>query len=107
NSNGLTVDVVAGGPAGVEAVLHFETRGEEIKVEDFPNIDFDGFNIKLNMEFGGAGGSVDLVGWVDEIEAAMERVEIVFVGSNMASVRVEFREKVFGGSGLAVEPAKK
>src|SRR5262245_52693352 len=59
NSDGLTTNVKLGQLVGIEVRLHFESEGEELKVEDFPNIDFDAFNIKLNLEFSSSGGLAD------------------------------------------------
>ena len=102
NSDGLSVNVVPGPPAGIEVVLHFETSGEEIKVEDFPNINFDGFNIRMNMEFGSSSGSVDLVAWIDEIDTAMANVQISQIGNGMVKLSVKFRGKEVEGGGMAV-----
>ena len=52
NSDGLTLNVIPGKPAGIEVRIHFETKGEELIVNNFPNVDFDGFNIKIGFRFG-------------------------------------------------------
>jgi hypothetical protein len=62
NSDRLTVNIIPGQPVGIEAVIHFETEGEEMIVNNFPNIDFDAFNIKIrfNVEYDRDNGLVDL-----------------------------------------------
>ncbi len=80
NSDFMSVELSAGQPASLEVFLRFETAGEEIKVEDFPNIDFDAFHITLKLEFTGGDGSADLVGWIDEIEAALANAKLTAVG---------------------------
>ena len=61
DSNGLTLNVIPEQPVGIEAVLHFEPQGEEMKVNNFPNIDFDAFKIKIrfNLEFDSDNRLVD------------------------------------------------
>ena len=62
NSRALTVNIIPDQPVGIEAVIYFETEGEEMKVNNFPNIDFDAFNIKIrfNVEYDKDNGQVDL-----------------------------------------------
>jgi phospholipase C len=52
NSDGLTLNIVPEEPAGIEVIIHFETKGEELKVNNFPNVDFDFFKIKITFHFG-------------------------------------------------------
>lgn len=65
NSDGLTLKIIPGNPAGIEARIHFETKGEELKVNNFPNVDFDGFNIKINFHFGRMDAGDVLPGTID------------------------------------------
>ena len=62
NSDGLIVDIIPGQPVGIEVLIHFEPKDEEMKVNNFPNIDFDGFKIKIrfNLDFDSANSLVDL-----------------------------------------------
>ena len=64
-SDGITLDILPGPPVQVEIVIHFETDGVEMRVEDRPDIDFNYFRIKLHFGFGVKNGLVDLVGFVD------------------------------------------
>ncbi len=102
NSDGLTISVVAGQPVGLESVIHFEIEEVEMKVEDFPDIDFTGFNIKLKMEFGRDDGLVDLVGFVNEIDQAMNSAKITNEGLNQVKLTVHFREEVIEVRGQTV-----
>jgi phospholipase C len=112
NSNKLEVNIVSGEPAGIEFVVRFETEGgengEEIRVQGFSDIDFDGFNITLKMEFGLSRGDVDLLSWVDEIDSAAENVKSTPVGglSTALVVETKFRGKTFTSTRLTVEEAK-
>src|SRR5262245_10354671 len=68
NSDGLTLNVIPEQPTGIEIGIHFETAGPiEMKVDGHTghDIDFDGFNIKLNFAFSSKNGLIDLVGFVD------------------------------------------
>ena len=49
----LTANVVSDQPVGIELMVDFEIEGEEMVVNNFPDIDFDGFNIRIsfNMEY--------------------------------------------------------
>jgi phospholipase C len=50
NSDGLSIDMVSREPIIIELDIHFETAGEvEIHAEDFPDIDFTHFSIKLKV----------------------------------------------------------
>ena len=57
NTDRITANVIPGQPVGIELRVYFETEGEELKVEQYPNVDFDGLNIKLKMEFGVHNGA--------------------------------------------------
>src|SRR5262249_49744189 len=68
NSDRITVQVSPAQPAPViEVKFHFETEGEELKINNFPNVDFDGLNLTLKMEFGSSDGAVDLMGWLNRV----------------------------------------
>ena len=62
NSRALTVNIIPDQPVGIEAVIYFETEGEEMIVNNFPNIDLDAFNIQIrfNVEYDKDNGLVDL-----------------------------------------------
>jgi phospholipase C len=62
NSDGLTVTVVPGQPVGIEVMVHFETVGEEIKLNNIePDINFTKFSITIRfyLEFDRDKGRVD------------------------------------------------
>jgi len=51
NSDGLAIDIVSRQPVIVELAVHFETAGGvEMHVEDFPDIDFTHFSIKIRLQ---------------------------------------------------------
>lgn len=52
----------AGSPPEIEARLHFETGGEELKINNFPNVNFTGLNLrlKLRLMFDADNGLVEL-----------------------------------------------
>lgn len=112
NSNRLKVKIVPGKPVGIEIEVRFETeggeKGQEIRVEGFPDIDFDGFNITLKMEIGFSRGAVDLVSWVDEIDAALENVKTIVIGSFNSNTAIEakFRGNTLRGVGMTLDSAK-
>jgi phospholipase C len=107
NSDRITVNVIQGQPAGIEVRISFETQGEEIKINNFPNVDLKGLYIRLKMEFGSWGGAMDLVGWIDEVEAAVEKAEVRSSSQYSTLLRVKFRDKVFEAAGYGVDGAKK
>ncbi len=112
NSNNLKAKILAGEPVGLEFAVRFETEGgengEEIRVDGFSDIDFDGFNITLKMEFGFSRGAVDLLSWVDEIDAAAESAKATLVGglSTALVLETKFRGKKFTSTRLTVESAR-
>lgn len=105
NTNRFTVNVIRAQPLGIEVRVYFETEGEELKLEQYPNVDFDGLNIKLKMEFSSRDGAVDLVGWMDEVDAAINNVEVLQL-PNSVIVKVKFREKMFEAAGPLLDAAK-
>jgi hypothetical protein len=62
NSDCLTLNIIPGQPVGIEAMIHFETEGLEIAVNNFRNIDFTKFyiTIRFNLEFDSDNRLVDL-----------------------------------------------
>src|SRR6185312_14658609 len=97
-------NVKLGQLVGIEVRLHFESQGEELKVEDFPNIDYDGLNIKLNLEFSSSGGLADAEGWIDEVEEALARAKLRSVSRTAYEASTIFRGgavKVVAGGGKA------
>jgi phospholipase C len=110
NSNSLKVKLIPGEPVGIEIVVRFETeggaKGEEIRVEGFSDIDFDGFNITVKLEFGISHGAVDLLSWVDEIDAAAENAKPTPVGGLSTALESKFRGKKFTSTRLTVESAR-
>jgi phospholipase C len=107
NSDYITAQVLPAAPAtAIEVYIHFETGGEELKINNFPDVNFDGLNIKLKMEFIGSGARIDLVGWLDEVDVAVERAEVTGTINNTVTVRTKFREKTFYAQGLSLQNAK-
>lgn len=51
-SRQLTANIIPGEPVGIETAVFFETDGEEMIVNNFPNVDFEGFNIKIRFTVG-------------------------------------------------------
>ncbi|MBS0151481.1 MAG: VCBS repeat-containing protein [Nitrospira sp.] len=49
NSTTLTATAIPGSPVGVEVRVDFEVEGVEMIVNNFPDIDFDGFNIRVGF----------------------------------------------------------
>ncbi len=99
NTDRITANIIAGRPVGIELRVYFETEGEELKLEQYPNVDFDGLNLRLKVEFGAHSGALDLLSWVDEIEAATAAAQATPVGANLVRLRVKFREKMFEATG--------
>jgi Phosphoesterase family len=62
NTDKLFVNVAPGQPVGIGILIRFEPEGEELKANNFPNIDLDVFkvDIRLNLEFDRDHGLVDL-----------------------------------------------
>jgi phospholipase C len=99
------VNVIRAQPLGIEVRVYFETEGEELKLEQYPNVDLVGLNIKLNLEFSNSDGAVDLVGWMDEVDAAVNNAH-VSLAPNLVTVQVNFRGKVFDGAAPGLNAAK-
>ena len=76
----------------IESFLRFEIRGEEIKVNNFGNINFERLSLTLRLELTRGGNRIDLVGWLDEIDAAVDRAEEIRQ-SNLVFVRTRFRNR--------------
>jgi len=103
-SNSLSLDMVSRQPVGLEFALRFETEGVEMRVEGFPDIDFVGFILKLNLELGSDGGLIDLVGFVDVVDQSVNsaRVTLIPSGHGIQQERgvVHFQGKEFQATGL-------
>ena len=110
NTDRVTVNMTParpGVPPEIEVRVHFETEWEELKINNFPNVDFDGLNIVIRLPIGCdiANGLVGLDAFVDLVEQAMREVKLeYFLGSGSPSSRdarltVEFRGKVFTRQG--------
>lgn len=93
NSDRITLNVIPGQPVSIEIWISFETEGVELRLQEYPNVDFLGLYIKLKLEFGSNNGAVDLVGWLDEVDSAVEHGETIPSGSNVL-FRAKFRGKV-------------
>jgi phospholipase C len=70
NSSALTANVIPGSPVGIEVRVDFEVEGVEMIVNNFPDIDFDGFNIRVrfNLAYDGDAGLVDVQAHKDRIK---------------------------------------
>ena len=76
-SDRITVNVIGGDPVGIEVRIDFETQNEEIKVNNFPNINFEELNITLKLEFRpGEDGSIDLLRSINEAGEATEFIKL-------------------------------
>ncbi len=62
---------------GIEARIDFETENEEIKVNNFPNIDFTEFNITVRFLVDSRDGAIDLLTWIDEMENVDQATDFV------------------------------
>ena len=62
NSTTLAANVVPGSPVGIQVRIDFEVDGVEMIVNNFPDIDFDGFNIRVGfrLEHDRDAGLVDV-----------------------------------------------
>lgn len=74
-SDSIEVEVVQVDPVVIEVQVDFEVQNEEVKINNFFNIDFDGFYVLLRLEFGKSDGRVDPLSWVGEIDKAMSEVQ--------------------------------
>ncbi len=106
NSDGLMANVTLAQRVGIEVRLHFESAGEELKIEDFPNVDFTTFKITLNVEFSGSGGSLDLLGWMEEVETAVASANVRPVGRSTYRAKTTFRGKKEEAVGAGVAGAR-
>ena len=83
NTDSVTVNMTPdrpGVPPEIEVRVHFETEWEELKINNFPNVDFDGLNIAIRLPIGFdiANGLVGLDGFVDLVEQAMREVKLEY-----------------------------
>jgi phospholipase C len=90
----------------IESFLRFETGGEEIKVNNFGNINFERLGLTLRMELTRGGNRIDLFGWLDEIDAVVERAESTNQ-VNQVFVRTRFRGRTYEASGGDLQSAKR
>ncbi len=94
-SDKITLNILPGPPLSIEILIHFETEGVEIRVEDRPDIDFDGFNIKLNMVFGTHNDLVDVVNFVDLIDSTMKTMTVKLIASGNVLLKWNFKGKAY------------
>jgi phospholipase C len=62
NSDRFTLHILPDQPAGIEVRIFFETQGEELKINNFPNVDFQALNLTLtfHLTFDAENRLVDL-----------------------------------------------
>lgn len=102
NSDRITVSVIRAQPVGIEAQIHFETEGEELKINNFFNVNFVELYIKLKLEFGKRNGQVDLFPWLDEIDVAVDRAEEQQTGDLGYISSTTFRGEKVRAEGLGI-----
>ncbi len=96
-----------GSPPEIEVRVHFEIKHEELKINNFFNIDFTGLDLTLRFPllFDITNGLVGLLGFVELVEQAMREVKVErFPGipgktPNTVKLTVEFRGNVFKQQG--------
>jgi len=66
----ITVDVIPGPLAGIKVWINFETQGDKEITGTF-DVDILGLYTTLKLEFGKSNGEIDLLAWIDEVEAAV------------------------------------
>ena len=117
NSNLLTASFTPSDPVALQLTIHFETDGPvEIKVDGHTghDIELHRFNIVFRPEITRRGNSLDLFGFVDEIEDALthgtlkhQQQSIGRVGSiDSYWFTVQFRGNAIVQTGITAESAK-
>ncbi len=84
----------------LEAAIHFETAGEELIINNFPNINLDRLSLTVKLEFLKGGNKIDLVGWLDHVDEAVKKAEVIpdtSLGDYVANTK--FRGKTFRARG--------
>ena len=99
NSSALTANVIPGLPVGIEVRVDFEVEDVEMIVNNFPDIDFDGFNIRVEfrLEHDRDAGLVDVQSGKDRIKTnASVNVGGVFLpdGKFASGVEEKFNAKI-------------
>ncbi len=99
NSSALTANVIPGLPVGIEVRVDFEVEDVEMIVNNFPDIDFDGFNIRVEfrLEHDRDAGLVDVQSGRDRIKTnASVNVGGVFLpdGKFASGVEEKFNAKI-------------
>lgn len=92
----------------LEAAIHFETAGEEVKINNFPNVNLDRLSLKVKLEFLKGRNKIDLVGWLDQVDDAAEKAEVIsdnLLGDYVATTK--FRGKTFRARGPSEVYAKR
>jgi phospholipase C len=97
NSSSLTANVIPGSSVGIEVRVDFEVEGVEMIVNNFPDIDFDGFNIRVGfrLEHDSGAGLVDVRASKDRIKSdASVNVSGLPDGVFASGVEGEFNAKI-------------
>ncbi|MDR4468235.1 MAG: carboxypeptidase regulatory-like domain-containing protein [Nitrospira sp.] len=98
NSSALTANVIPGSSVGIEVRVDFEVEGVEMIVNNFPDIDFDGFNIQVGfiLEHDRDAGFVDVQVSKDRIKthASVNVADPVPDGKFASGVEKEFNGRI-------------
>ena len=93
----LTLKAEPGAPAAVEARIDFETKGEELKINNFPNVDFDGLHVTVNLRLAldEANGLVALATHDGSVIADASVNSALPDGATAGSIEDKLNSKVF------------
>lgn len=86
-----------GSPPEIEVRVEFETGGEELKINNFLNVNLTRLILKLKLPImlDSNSGLVSLSAFVGLVEQAMREVTISPVGPDFVNLKVNFRGKKF------------
>ena len=94
NSDKLTLTLDLGPPVGVKLGIHFETKGPiELwhKIHGVPFlVNIKGLNIQVKFEFSSHHGLIDLVGFIEEINQAVDSAAVTISHSRPGFQEVRF-----------------
>jgi len=98
NSSALRANVISGSSVSIEVRVEFEVEGVEMIVNNFPDIDFDGFNIQVGfiVEHDRDAGLVDVQANKDRIRtnASVNVADPLPDGKFASGVEEKFNEKI-------------
>lgn len=89
----------------IDTFVRFEAGDGKLDINNLPDVDFDGLNVRLRLELGQVNNLVDPLVWIDDVGSALSAAQVRTAGADQWTAATGFRGKAFSVVGATAQSA--